>query len=263
MRPKPHYTHANNGKNGAQMPQAKATVRKNLKSKSVPVLSAAGLSLSLAAGTPTAIDASANDMPTGSIPLSHQRLHEEEITDLSLATFHIFEEKDNLLPQRGARLSGGGCGACGGSFYLPPVFGLPPGGPLSGPGRSSEPYATRPRRQFLEEEEAPRSPRIPKNPQVPKSAQAPRKLPAPRNSYQNANRPTESKLDAGTKNSIPNPQAQPIQQTQPVQQTQPIQQVQPVQQVQQIEPALGGQANQSAGEQADPETASPATNAPN
>ena len=63
---------ANKGKIGARpCRRPRRTFRKNRKRKSVPVLGAAGLSLSLAAGTPTALSASANDMPTCSVPLSH------------------------------------------------------------------------------------------------------------------------------------------------------------------------------------------------
>jgi hypothetical protein len=249
------------------MPHAKATVRRNRKRKSVPVLSAAGLSLSLAAGPPTAIEASTTDMPRGPVTLTQQLLHEEEVTDLSLATFRIFEKEN--APPRGVRLSGG-CGACGGGFYLlPSVLGSPPGGSWSGPGRPTEPYVNRPRRrQFLEEQQAPRNPRVPKNMQVPKNAQVPKQLQVPKNSSQNANRPAEPKPDVATKSSSPTQQTQPVQEIQSVQpgptsSKAPVQQVQQVQQVQPTEPAFGALANQTAGEQAEPETVSPAISAPN
>ena len=155
------------------MPQAKSTVRRKRRGKSVPLLRAAGLSLSLAAGPPTAIEASTADVPMRSLSPSHELLHEEEITDLSLATFHILEKE--ITPRRGTRLSGG-CGACGAGLYAVPT--------VLGPERPSESYVNRPkRRQFLEEQQAPRNPRTPKNMPVPKQV--------PKNLYQNANRPAE------------------------------------------------------------------------
>jgi hypothetical protein len=242
------------------MPQAKATVRRNRKRRSAPMLSAAGLSLSLAAGPAIASNTSPSATHTGSGALNHELLHEEEITDLSLATFHIFEK--NTLSRSGVRL-GGGCGACGGSFYLPPVFGLP----TESPGRQSEPYAGRQRRQFRDEDDAPRSSHTPKNTQVPKSAQTPKRPQGPKGNYQSVSRPAETKPEAVTKN--PPQENRPIQQTQPAQEPQQAQQTQSIPQVPQVqraeptEPALGGQANQSAGEQIQSEAINPTTSAPN
>lgn len=214
------------------MPQAKSTVRRKRRSKSVPLLRAAGLSLSLVAGPPTAIEASTADVPRSSLSPSHELLHEEEITDFSLATFHILEKE--ITPRRGTRLSGG-CGACGAGLYAVPT--------VLGPERPK-------RRQSLEEQQAPRNSRIPKNTPVPKSAQVPRQQQqVPKNLYQNANRPAQPKADTAAK-------AQPGS-AGPVQQAQRIQQIQPT------EAAFGALANQNAGEQAEPKTASPATNAPN
>jgi len=61
----------------------------------VPVLSAAGLSLSLASGASAAIGRPAADMPTPKTGISHEiTLCEEEISDVSLATFYVFDNEN-------------------------------------------------------------------------------------------------------------------------------------------------------------------------
>ena len=81
------------------MPQPKETPQRKLQRKAVPVLGAAGLSLSLASGASAAIGG-INADPTMSAPPSRQMmLHEEEISDVSLATFHVFD-KENVGTQR-------------------------------------------------------------------------------------------------------------------------------------------------------------------
>jgi hypothetical protein len=73
----------------------------------VPVLSAAGLSLSLASA---AIGRPAADMPT-----SHEiTLCEEEISDVSLAKFYVFDDENAGTFRRRIKLAAGGCGGCGG-----------------------------------------------------------------------------------------------------------------------------------------------------
>src|SRR5580704_7993459 len=94
--------------------------KRTTKAAAVKVLGAAGLSFSLVGS------ASASKMPTASIPQSdntspNQRfvLSEEEMVDVSLATFYVFD-KENI--GSGVQLSrgcggcgrGGGCGGCRG-----------------------------------------------------------------------------------------------------------------------------------------------------
>jgi hypothetical protein len=99
--------------------------KRTTKAAAVKVLGAAGLSFSLVGNT------SASTMPTASLPQSdnispNQRfvLGEEEMVDVSLATFYVFD-KENL--GSGVQLArgcggcgrGGGCGGCrgcGGGF---------------------------------------------------------------------------------------------------------------------------------------------------
>ena len=116
------------------MPREKqASKRKRVaKAAAVPALGAAGLGFSLAGS------ASASTLPTADISQSidnvaNQRfvLGEEEIADVSLATFHLFEKENGKSGVQqmawGCRCGGcgfrsggcracrcGGCGGCGG-----------------------------------------------------------------------------------------------------------------------------------------------------
>ncbi len=120
------------------------------RTKAVPVLGAATLSLSLASGAPAAMGGmGAQPLP----PVSEQMmLHEEEICDVSLATFHVFD-KENVGRQRPrVRLAQGcggcaGCGGCGcacgiGLYYHdnPPVIGAPVYPPPPRPVRPAHKY---------------------------------------------------------------------------------------------------------------------------
>ena len=99
------------------MPRVKqASKRKRTaKAGTVKVLGAAGLGLSLASGT------SASTTPAAGVPQfgdtsPNQRfvLGEEEMADVSLATFHLFDREyagGNVLMARGC-----GCGGCG--FFI-------------------------------------------------------------------------------------------------------------------------------------------------
>src|SRR5271169_6799628 len=97
----------------ATMRRVKQASRKKrtTKAATVTVLGAAGLGFSLFGS------ASGSTMPTANIPQSdntspNQRLilGEEEMQDVSLATFHLFD-KENV--GSALRLARGGCGGCG------------------------------------------------------------------------------------------------------------------------------------------------------
>ena len=86
--------------------------KRTTRAAAVKVLGAAGLGLSLVGS------ASASTMPTAGIPQSdntspNQRfvLGEEEMADVSLATFHLFD-RENV--GSGVQIAWGGCGGCGG-----------------------------------------------------------------------------------------------------------------------------------------------------
>jgi hypothetical protein len=94
------------------MPWVKQASKQKRKTKAaVKVLGAAGLSFSMVGST------SASTMPTGGIPQSdntwpNQRfvLGEEEMADVSLATFYVFDREH---VGSGVQLARGGCGGCG------------------------------------------------------------------------------------------------------------------------------------------------------
>ncbi|SHI04432.1 hypothetical protein SAMN05443248_7703 [Bradyrhizobium erythrophlei] len=98
------------------MPRVKqaSKQKRTTKAAAVKALGAAGLSFSLVgSGAP------ASTMPTASIPQSdntppNQRfvLSEEEMTDVSLATFYVFDRENVGSGVQLAR-GGGGCGGCG------------------------------------------------------------------------------------------------------------------------------------------------------
>jgi len=89
--------------------------KRTTKAAAVKVLGAAGLSFSLANS------ASASTMPTFGIPQSDNTspnprfvLSEEEMADVSLATFYVFDRENVGSGVQLARGCGGGCGGRGG-----------------------------------------------------------------------------------------------------------------------------------------------------
>lgn len=96
------------------MSDARQVSKRRHRSKAIPVLGAAALSL--ASGASAAIGGPAADMPTRNTGVSHEiTLSEEEISDVSLATFYIFDKENAGTFRRGVRLAaGGGCGGCAG-----------------------------------------------------------------------------------------------------------------------------------------------------
>jgi len=94
------------------MSHTKQASKRKRSRTAVPILGAAGLSLSLA-GTAAATTAVPADVPTTNAAGHEFTLAEEEITDVSLATFYVVD-KENAAPVRlGGRLAMGACGACG------------------------------------------------------------------------------------------------------------------------------------------------------
>jgi len=95
------------------MPHAKQSSMKPRRSiKLLPTVEAAALSLSPAA----AIDGPTTNMLTPKTELAHKiTLCEEEISDVSLATFYVFDSENTRTLK--FRTPGGGCGCaqgCGG-----------------------------------------------------------------------------------------------------------------------------------------------------
>ena len=99
------------------MATTKLTTNKKRRSKAGPVLGAAGLSLSLA-GASAATAAPALETVTRPALVGHAvTLRDEEIADVSLATFYVFDRDNAPEVRANLRLAmsacGGGCG-CGG-----------------------------------------------------------------------------------------------------------------------------------------------------
>ena len=87
--------------------------RKRLtKAAGVSALGAAGLGLSLV-GSASALATA--DLPQSLSTTSNQSLvlREEEITDVSLATFHVFDKENGPRGFTQVAMGGGGCGGCG------------------------------------------------------------------------------------------------------------------------------------------------------
>ena len=98
------------------MARAKQTSKRNRRSKTVPVLGAAGLSLSLASGASASTGGQVADVtPQNSVPNHEIFLGEEEISDVSLSTFYVFDKENAAQPQLGEKVAWGcrcGCGGC-------------------------------------------------------------------------------------------------------------------------------------------------------
>jgi hypothetical protein len=97
------------------MSQAKQASKRKRTTKAVPVAGLAGLSLSLVGGATTAIGGPAANMPMQATVPSHEiALGEEEISDVSLATFYVFDKETAEQARPELQLVRGGCGGCGG-----------------------------------------------------------------------------------------------------------------------------------------------------
>jgi hypothetical protein len=101
------------------MPQDKQTSKRKRRSKALPVLGAAGLSLSLASTASAVPGGPAVNLSTSGNGDGNQVfLGEEEIADVSLATFYVFD-KEGLGASSGSnvelvRHGCHGCHGCGG-----------------------------------------------------------------------------------------------------------------------------------------------------
>jgi hypothetical protein len=98
------------------MARAKQTSKRNRRSKTVPVLGAAGLSLSLASGASASTGGQVADVtPQNSVPNHEIFLGDEEISDVSLSTFYVFDKENAAQPKLGEQVAWGcrcGCRGC-------------------------------------------------------------------------------------------------------------------------------------------------------
>jgi hypothetical protein len=96
---------------------SKRSSKRKRRSKTLPALGFAGVSLSMASGACASSEASANTPPPTSQSQNHEMfLGEEEISDVSLATFYVFDKENTGQPplDQHLRLARGGCGGGGG-----------------------------------------------------------------------------------------------------------------------------------------------------
>src|SRR5262249_60925545 len=98
------------------MARIKQASKRNRRSKAVPVLGAAGLSLSLASGASASTSGPAADVtPQNTSANQEIVLGDEEISDVSLSTFYVFDKENTARPQIGEKVAWGcrcGCGGC-------------------------------------------------------------------------------------------------------------------------------------------------------
>ena len=92
------------------MARTKQVGKRKRRRITLPVLGAAGASLAMVGGT-SATAPTANVPSQASEPRPVITLDEEEISDVSLATFYIFD-KENAELGEGLKLAARGCGGC-------------------------------------------------------------------------------------------------------------------------------------------------------
>src|SRR6202167_976521 len=98
------------------MSRTKQASKSKRRTKAVPVMGAAGL-FSLAGGVGVAAASTggpAADLPLQKVTPSHEIiLGEEELSDVSLATFYVVDKENAAAAKSGIRIARG-CGGCGG-----------------------------------------------------------------------------------------------------------------------------------------------------
>jgi hypothetical protein len=124
--------------------RAKEAPQRKRRTNTVPML--AGLSLSLASGPAAAIGGVSQDLAI-SAPIARQVMDEEEIFDVRLATFRVFDGESANAPRTRPTMVGAACGACGAGLYYPQN---PPavGGPVYQPPRPFRQRPPRPARKY-------------------------------------------------------------------------------------------------------------------
>jgi hypothetical protein len=99
------------------MPHTKRASKRKHPKEAIPVVGVVGVSLSLAGSASAATAVPAADVPSWDTSPPQITLNEEEIADVSLGTFYVFDKENAGTPRLGekfARGCGRGCGRCGG-----------------------------------------------------------------------------------------------------------------------------------------------------
>src|SRR3989440_5196950 len=100
------------------MPNTKRPAKRRGRKEAVPVVGIVGVSLSLAGGASAATAVPPADTPSQDSVRPQIMLSEEEISDVSLGTFYVFDKENGLSSLRervGQRF--GGCKGCGGRRF--------------------------------------------------------------------------------------------------------------------------------------------------
>ena len=96
------------------MARAKQASKRSRRSKALPALGVAGVSLAMAGGASASTGGSAVDIQSQNTTPNHEIfLGEEEISDVSLSTFYVFDKENAAKPQLGEKVAWRGC-RCGG-----------------------------------------------------------------------------------------------------------------------------------------------------
>ena len=96
------------------MAQKKQSTKQKRLKKALPVLGIAGVSFSLIGGASASTSAPAADIPSqNTSPRQEIFLGEEELSDVSLATFYVFDKEGIAKSQAGQQLAWWRCGGCG------------------------------------------------------------------------------------------------------------------------------------------------------
>ena len=95
------------------MSHTKRAPKRKLGRRAVPLLGAAGMSLALARGASAKTSGSGVDIRSDDSAARYEiTLHEEEISDVNLATFYVFDKENARTPKVSEKLAWG-CGGCG------------------------------------------------------------------------------------------------------------------------------------------------------
>ena len=97
------------------MSRTKEACQENRRTNAMPMLGAAGLSMSLASGPAAAIGGVSPDLATSAS--ARHVMDEEEIFDVRLATFRVFDGESAGAPRTRPTIVG--AGACGIGLYYP------------------------------------------------------------------------------------------------------------------------------------------------
>jgi hypothetical protein len=114
LRPRVPSVNIRRCKEGFTMAPKQASKRKRRRT-ALPAWGVAGVSLSLAGGASAATSGPATDLPSQGTGAHHEiALGEEEISDVSLATFYVFDKENAGASERSQGLQlARGCGGCG------------------------------------------------------------------------------------------------------------------------------------------------------